>query len=452
MLAPTKMPEAAQSAQALPAEQVAMALARIERSTAFKPSRRHRELLRHLVERMLAGDTGALKESVLAVEVFGRAADRFDPRSDTIVRVETRRLRQRLQTYFDGEGRDLPWRLELPVGSYVPRVVVRPRAEELPAATRRARDLVERGEAFLRQPLAKAPLEQARERFEAALAESPGHVPALVGLGRAWLNLATGWYHPPAVAADHAAESLRRALVLAPGHATAHALLGAIEHGFERDWSRAERSFRRALSLAPEDAFVHSAYGSHLRMRGDLNAAESELQQARRLDPHYVNTRMHLVNLRIAQHRLLDAEAELGGLRDLAPHSIAVAGLAALLALLRGDVEGALAQHRQLVELAPEHAGAWAALAGALGAAGQQAECDELLEQTDRRFGADATSPYVRAVIAARCGRADAAFEMIDLALQRRDPQVVQIALDPSFNGLHGDERWLEAVARSRRP
>ncbi|MFO1273785.1 MAG: hypothetical protein U1F50_19295 [Rubrivivax sp.] len=129
---------------------------------------------------------------MLAVEVFGRRADRFDPRSDTIVRVETRRLRQRLDAYFRGEGRDLPWRIGAAGGQLRAALLPAPRRCRLPAATRRARDLVERGEAFLRQPLSQATPEQARERFEAALAESPDHVPAL----RAWAAPGSTW--PPA--------------------------------------------------------------------------------------------------------------------------------------------------------------------------------------------------------------------------------------------------------------
>lgn len=432
-----------------------LALAHIENSAAFRPSRLHRRLLRHLLQRALAADHASLKESVLAVEVFGRSPGHFDPRHDTIVRVEMRRLRKRLQTFFDGEGREMPWRIELPVGSYVPRFVPRPTVQQALAATRRARDLVERGEAYLRQPLSKATLEHARERFEAALAESPDHVPALVGLGRAWLNLGTGWHQPPAVAADHAAESLRRAVALDTGHAIAHALLGAIEHQFERDWARAQRSFGRALALAPSLAFVHSAFGCHLVMRGEHDRAETELALARRLDPQYLNTRMHLVNLRLGQRRLDDASAELEGLRDLAPGSLAVAGLEGLLQLMRGEVGAAIAHFRRAVGLAPEHAGAWAALASALGAQGRVAEADALMADTDARFGTDAVAPYLRAVVAVRCGRADAAFDAIALALACCDPLIVQMPTDPSFGALHDDARWaaaVEAVRQPRRP
>ncbi len=108
-----------------PAAQVELMLARIEQSRAFQASPRHRALLRHLVDRTLADEVAGLKETVIAVEVFGRSAGGFDPRFDSIVRVEARRLRKRLATYFGTEGRDSPWRIELPVGSYVPLIAAR---------------------------------------------------------------------------------------------------------------------------------------------------------------------------------------------------------------------------------------------------------------------------------------------------------------------------------------
>jgi hypothetical protein len=109
----------------LPAEQIELALARIENSDAFRNSPRHRALLRHLVARSLEADHAALKETVIAVEVFGRSAARFDPKLDTIVRVEARRLRARLSDYYRTDGRDTALRIQLPVGSYVPLIAER---------------------------------------------------------------------------------------------------------------------------------------------------------------------------------------------------------------------------------------------------------------------------------------------------------------------------------------
>ena len=425
-------------------------LARVTRSKSFQQSRRHQKLLRHLVEQVVAGNTGALKEPLLAVEVFERPLHAFDPARDTIVRVEARRLRQRLARYYVTEGSDAVFEIRLPVGSYVPTLSRRDVSQQ--AATRRARDLTERGEHFLRQPLSQETLEAALQRFDAALRESPAHVAACVGIGRAWFNLATGWYREPRIAAEHAAEALRKAVALDPRHAIAHVLLGATQHQFEHDWTGARRNFERAAALAPHDAFVHSAYGWHLALRGELALAERHLLLARRLDPHYANTRMHMVNLRIAQGRLDDADAELDGMRDLAPDNMAVCGMAGLLAMLRGDARRALEHYRRVCELAPDHPNAHASLAAAQGFAGQHADADATLALAKARFGADALSPYVLAVVAARCGRPDDAFAHLDDALTRADPSAMLLRTDASFAGLRDDPRFAALVERLAGP
>ncbi len=440
------------AAQPPAAEQVELMLARIEQSQAFRGSPRHRELLRHLVSRSLVDDIGALKETVIAVEVFGRSASRFDPRLDSIVRVETRRLRARLARYFASEGQAAPLRIELPVGSYVPLVASYQSAPQGQAASRRARDLIERGEHYLRQALSRATLESAIDRFDAALRESPLAADACVGLGRAWLNLATGWYAEPAVASEHAAEALRRALVLQPDHATAHALLGAIQHQFEANWPAARRSFERAVKLAPERAFVHSAYGCHLFIHNALDDAERELILARRLDPQYVNTRIHMVNLRIVQGRLDDAAAETEALRDIAPGAIAVSGMSALIALLRGDTAGAVALFTRACEAQPDYPGCFISLAGAMALAGRVDESDALMAKTLARFDNKFLSPYVLAIYATRRGRHDEAFALLERAIVERDPNAMQIGHDPCFRPLHVDPRWPALAASLQRP
>ena len=433
---------------ALPPAQIELALAGIEGSAAFRGSPRHRALLRHLVARALNDEQAALKETVIAVEVFGRPAASFDPKLDTIVRVEARRLRARLSKYYRTDGRDTSIRIELPVGSYVPLIARREAPQYAPEATRRARDLVERGEHFLRQALSKATLEQALARFDEALRESPGHAPACVGMGRAWLNLATGWYVEPAIASAHAGEALRRALALDPDDAIAHTLLGAIRHQFEHDWAGAQRSFRHALALAPQTAFVHSAYGAHLYLHGALAEAEGELMIARQLDPHYVNTRNHLVNLRIRQGRLDDAQAEILAMQDIAPETVSTVGLRAAIALFRHDAPAAVTHYARLCELHPDYAGAFVALAGAYAMAGRPDVADALFAQTLQRFEGRPLSPYVLAIFATRRGRVEEAFGLLERACRERDPSAMQIPLDPSFDALRCDSRWAELVGK----
>ncbi len=97
-------------------------LRRILASAAFRSAPRLSRMLRYVVERAIAGDAETLKEYPIGVEVFDRQ-NSFDPRIDTIVRVQARRLRKRLAEYYAGEGAASPVRVEIPKGSYRPKFV-----------------------------------------------------------------------------------------------------------------------------------------------------------------------------------------------------------------------------------------------------------------------------------------------------------------------------------------
>ena len=73
--------------------------------------------LAHVVEHALVEGAPPLKEYTLGVEVFDRPDD-FDPRVDTIVRVQARRLRSALARYYEGCGGHDPVRFEMPKGQY----------------------------------------------------------------------------------------------------------------------------------------------------------------------------------------------------------------------------------------------------------------------------------------------------------------------------------------------
>jgi TolB-like protein len=95
-------------------------LERVLSSGDFARSERVSRFLRFLVERQLAGRESELKESLIAVELFGRKPD-YDPKQDSTVRTEAVRLRARLGKYYEGEGSRNPLIIELPKGGYTPR-------------------------------------------------------------------------------------------------------------------------------------------------------------------------------------------------------------------------------------------------------------------------------------------------------------------------------------------
>src|SRR6187402_3227610 len=92
-------------------------LERILASDVFSRSQQLRRFLSFIVEQRLAGQGHSIKESVLAHELYGKGTD-FDGGADPVVRVDARRLRDKLREYY--AGRSEPVIISLPKGSYVP--------------------------------------------------------------------------------------------------------------------------------------------------------------------------------------------------------------------------------------------------------------------------------------------------------------------------------------------
>jgi hypothetical protein len=80
---------------------------------------------RYICERHLEGRADEIKEYSIALEALGRSAD-FDPKKDSIVRVEAHRLRRRLQEYYRGEGANHPVCIVIPNGQYRPQFIIHP--------------------------------------------------------------------------------------------------------------------------------------------------------------------------------------------------------------------------------------------------------------------------------------------------------------------------------------
>ncbi len=84
-------------------------------SGVFDRSKGQERLFLYLCENFFTGRSEELKEFTVATEAFGRPAD-FDPKDDSIVRVEMHRLRKRLREYYQDKPGAV--RIILPEKSY----------------------------------------------------------------------------------------------------------------------------------------------------------------------------------------------------------------------------------------------------------------------------------------------------------------------------------------------
>lgn len=112
-------------------------LTRILHSPGFAKAPRLTQFLTFIVETALNGRTESIKESIIGVEVFEREIG-YDPKVEPVVRVQARRLRERLEEYYEARPQSSVT-ITLPKGAYIPKFELRPCVEPLQEHQSRSR-------------------------------------------------------------------------------------------------------------------------------------------------------------------------------------------------------------------------------------------------------------------------------------------------------------------------
>ena len=97
--------------------EIRVELEKILSSSAFSTADRMRRFLRLVVEETLEGRGDNLNELLLGMAVYDRDK-KFDPRVDSIVRVDAGRLRSKLREFYASQEASSSIGIEIPKGSY----------------------------------------------------------------------------------------------------------------------------------------------------------------------------------------------------------------------------------------------------------------------------------------------------------------------------------------------
>jgi TolB-like protein/class 3 adenylate cyclase len=148
-----------------------------------------------------------------------------------------------------------------------------------------ALDLYFQGRACLHKGLTNEYLAQARGFFERTLALDPGSIGALVGTAVVDFNRAVNFFTEDRAVPLAAAEAAAiKALSVAPQHARAHVILGAV-HIYTSRAAQGIAECERALALDRNLAGAHALIGMAKNFLGRGEETEPHIQEALRLSP-----------------------------------------------------------------------------------------------------------------------------------------------------------------------
>lgn len=257
-------------------------LDRIVHSRTFQAAAGLRNLLTFVVEETLAGRSENLKEYILGAMVLARGAA-FDPKTDPIVRVQMRRLRQRLQKYYTSEGRRDPLVIGFSAGSYAPVVSDHVGREGDGPSTFGACERYVRARYLLGQRNVNA-VREAAALVEGIIRENPSFAAAHVSLAECYRMFAILEMMPPADALPKIRMECQQALRVDANLAEAHAAFAGVL-AWEWRFAEAEREYEWAIRCGPRHAFVHQRYAIHLAATGRFAEAIGAADRACEIEP-----------------------------------------------------------------------------------------------------------------------------------------------------------------------
>ncbi|HEY0051348.1 MAG TPA: protein kinase, partial [Pyrinomonadaceae bacterium] len=339
------------------------------------------------------------------------------------------------------------------VKSLVPHLT----GEEQQKLARRATDKAEAYEAYLRGRFnwnlhSEEGFARAIQFYRRAVELDPNYALAFAAMTEYYIFLGIHCVIPFAEGAKPAREAAEKAVALDPSLAEGYAVLGFVEITYNWDWAAAEKHLRRAIELNPNSVTAHSWLNTVLLQRGSFDAALDEINRVIELDPDSILS-LHLQAWAFYHARRFDESIAVH--RKMLENEPNYAwGLQTLSWVLRqtGQYEEAVAASEKSVRLTGENPFYLTQSAAAYASAGNRAEAEKILARLREISATRFVSEYMLALVYCALGERDEAFENLEKSLQTRDGWLNWIGVDPQFDVLRGDARYVDLLRRSGNP
>jgi eukaryotic-like serine/threonine-protein kinase len=287
-------------------------------------------------------------------------------------------------------------------------------------------------------------------RYEEALAIDPNYAAAYAGLADSYIMLANHHILPPREGYSLGRKAAERGLALDESLAELHTSLAWVHRLFDWDWPAAERECMRAVQLNPGYAFGRSRYALLLSGMGRHEEAIAEAERAHELDPLNLLTYTVVGDTLFYARRFdrsvesyrkcLELDPTFGAAHTDLARSLEQVGRAeeAVEEFMRGTA-GPDGLPRPSSGLAILYA-----------RAGRTDEAQATLHAVQALAHKQFVSPYGIASYYAVIGDNDRALDWLEKAYSERDGTLVWLKVHPRLDGLRGEPRFRELLARLR--
>jgi TolB-like protein/DNA-binding winged helix-turn-helix (wHTH) protein/Flp pilus assembly protein TadD len=288
--------------------------------------------------------------------------------------------------------------------------------------------------------------------FQQVIKLDPTFTPAYCGLADSYTTLGIDGFAAGKNVYPKAKEAALKALQLDPNSAEAHASLGFVLFNYDHDYESAIRELETATRLNPNYVLAHLWFSFSLAWLGRSEQAIQEIEYARRLDPLSARINTNVVYVSFLGRQYDRAIAEGRKTLELEPNYAWAHFFLARAYLQKGMAKEAFAEFQERVRLQPNFPKAQADIALAYAAIGDRPTALKIYEHLKRQSKHEYVTPYPMARVCLHLGRKEEALAWLENGLAINDGDMIQIKVDPDYDGLRSDPHFQELLRRMNFP
>jgi DNA-binding winged helix-turn-helix (wHTH) protein/TolB-like protein/tetratricopeptide (TPR) repeat protein len=377
-------------------------------------------------------------------------------RSGDRLRVTVRFLRvadgQVLWTdHFDDKFTDIFAVQDRVSAKIVGLLAVRLTEQEQKVLTKRNTDSPQAYELYLKGNHSSGTEEKLRtniEFFQRAIKLDPGYARAYAGLADSYMKLGgPHGYYAPRETFPQAKGALLKALEIDEALAEGHELLGTYKLFYEWDWAGAEQELKRAIQLDPNNGAAHEWYGVYLQSRGRFDESLVEKKLAQKFDPINPNIIADVGYTFFFARRYDAAMEQYRKALELNPNYAWCYVALAEAHLREGTYGEAIAEINKSLSLDGDNR-TIAILGYAYALAGRHDEARKVLSQLEELSKRKYVPAFFIAIIYVGLEDKDEAFDWLEKAFQERNPNLVNLKVQPIFDQIRSDPRFVNLLQR----
>ncbi|GAC1681994.1 MAG: hypothetical protein PVS2B2_20970 [Candidatus Acidiferrum sp.] len=284
--------------------------------------------------------------------------------------------------------------------------------------------------------------------FQKAIGKDRGYAAAYTGLADCYIFLSIVNEMPSAEGFARAKEAAEKAGTLDDKLDDAHVEMAYVAAEREWDWKKAEREFQRAIELNPNSARARQGYSYSLLFLGRLQESTEQIRTARALDPLSLPTLVAVSYNAYYRRQYDEALVQTRAALELHPN-------APLLHIILSNIYAQQGRYKLASEETLKGEELWGAppqRMAELRAANEASELKGLLrkriELNKELMGTPSFSAFDIASDCAAVGDKDQALHWLKDAYRVRDSKLTAIGLDPVFDTLRSDPRYIDLSHR----